>query len=62
MACRDLLGMDLRTEEQHRAFIAGGIWRGRCLLQVEFSVRRLAPLADEATWARTLRELDRVRT
>lgn len=57
LSCRELLGMDLRTDEQHAAFIASGIWRDRCLRQVEFSVTRLAPLADDAAWDAVLREL-----
>ena len=56
--CRELVGMDLRTEEGHAAFIASGIWRDRCMRQIEFSIRRLARLADEATWDQALRELD----
>jgi C_GCAxxG_C_C family probable redox protein len=56
--CRELIGMDLRTEAQHQAFIESGIWRDRCLRQVEFAVERLAPLADEATWEEALRQLE----
>ncbi len=56
--CRELVGMDLRTEEGHAAFIGSGIWRDRCMRQVEFSIRRLAGLADEAAWDEALRELD----
>jgi C_GCAxxG_C_C family probable redox protein len=56
--CRELIGMDLRTEAQHQAFIESGIWRDRCLRQVEFAVERLAPLADEATWEEALHQLE----
>jgi C_GCAxxG_C_C family probable redox protein len=56
--CRALLGLDIGTEAGHRAFIESGIWRDRCMRQVEFSVRRLAPLADEATWWQVLRQLE----
>jgi len=56
--CRDLIGMDLRTEEGHRAFIDSAIWRDRCMGQIEFAVGRLAPLADEAAWERALHEID----
>ena len=52
--CRRLLGKDIRTDEQHRAFIESGIWRDRCMGQIEFSVRRLARLADADEWARAL--------
>jgi C_GCAxxG_C_C family probable redox protein len=56
--CRDLLGLDLRTEDQHAAFIASGIWRDRCMRQVEFTVRRLAPLASEVAWRQALSALE----
>jgi C_GCAxxG_C_C family probable redox protein len=56
--CRDLVGYDLRAPGGHEAFIASGIWRDRCLRQVEFAVGRMAPLADPAAWDATLRELD----
>lgn len=54
-ACRDLIGMDLRTDEGHRAFIESAIWRDRCMSQIEFVVGRLAPLADEVAWEQALR-------
>jgi len=46
-SCRELTGVDLRTEEGHRAFIESGAWRDGCMRQVEMAVTRLAPLADE---------------
>ncbi len=48
--CRELIGVDLSTEAGHRAFIEGGAWRGECMRQIEFAVKLLAPLVDEATW------------
>jgi len=48
--------MDLRSDEQHRAFLESGIWRDRCLRQIELSVRRLVPLADEDAWRQALDE------
>jgi C_GCAxxG_C_C family probable redox protein len=57
-ACRELIGMDLRTDEGHRAFIESGIWRDRCLRQVEMAVTRLAPLADEAAWGAAVDALE----
>jgi len=60
LACRDLTGYDLRAPGGHDAFMASGIWRDRCLRQVEFAVARLAPLADPAAWAATIVELERV--
>ena len=41
--------MDLRTEEGHRSFIESGIWRDRCMRQLEMAVGRLAPLEDPAS-------------
>jgi len=49
-ACRELTGSDLRTAAGHRAFIESGIWRDRCMRQIEVAVARLAPLAAEAAW------------
>ncbi len=57
VACRDLLGMGIRSEAEHRAFIESGIWRDRCTAQVEFAVARLAPLADPVAWERAVRDL-----
>jgi len=57
--CRALIGYDLRAPGGHEAFIAGGAWRDGCMRQVEFAVRRLAPLADAAAWDGAVRALDR---
>jgi len=56
--CRDLIGLDLSAPGQHEVFIAGGTWREKCMRQVEFAVTRMAPLADEGTWAAAARDLD----
>lgn len=40
--CRELTGLDLSTEEGHRAFIEGGTWRIGCMRQIEHVVERLA--------------------
>jgi C_GCAxxG_C_C family probable redox protein len=55
--CRDLTGYDLRAPGQHDAFMAAGVWRERCMRQVEFAVTRMAPLADEEAWAAAVRKL-----
>jgi hypothetical protein len=55
--CRDLIGFDLAAPGQHRAFIASGVWRDRCLHQIEFAVTRMAPLADQA-WSAAVHEPD----
>ena len=56
-SCRDLIGSDLRTEAGHRAFIESGMWRDRCMRQLEMAVTRLAPLADEAAWGAAIEAL-----
>lgn len=56
--CRDLIGYDLQAPGQHEAFIASGLWRERCMRQVEFAVTRMAPLANEDAWAAAVRNLD----
>ncbi len=56
--CRDLIMCDLLAPGAHDAFIAGGAWREGCLRQIEFVVRKMARLADEAAWAAALQALD----
>ena len=56
--CRDLIGIDLRAPGAHDEFMAGNLWRERCMPQIEFVVGALAPLADETTWAEVVRGLD----
>jgi C_GCAxxG_C_C family probable redox protein len=56
--CLPLIGLDLRAPGSHEAFIASGVWRTRCMRQIEFAVKRLLPLADEPTWSATLAELE----
>lgn len=58
LACRDLIGYDLRAPGGHEAFLASDTWRTTCLRQVEFAVRWLAPLADEAAWQAAVRALE----
>jgi len=48
--CLALTGVDLRTEEGHRAFLDSGAWRDGCMRQVEMAVARLAGLVDEDAW------------
>jgi hypothetical protein len=50
VACVSLPGIDLRAPGAHDAFIAGGMWRDRCLAQIEFAIGRMAPLADPDSW------------
>ena len=59
--CRELIGIDLRAPGEHERFIAGEVWRTGCMRQIEWAVRRLAPLADEAEWERAVREVARAR-
>jgi C_GCAxxG_C_C family probable redox protein len=53
--CRGLTGRDLATEEGHHAFIESGAWRDGCMRQIELTVGRLAPLADDADWVERTR-------
>ena len=39
--CRALIGLDLRAPGVHEAFSESGIWRDRCMRQVEFSIERV---------------------
>jgi C_GCAxxG_C_C family probable redox protein len=55
--CRELIGADLRTEAGHRAFIESGVWRDRCMRQVEMAVARLASLGDDAAWGAAIEAL-----
>lgn len=48
--CRTLVG-EIRTPEQHQAFINSGIWQEACMSQVEFVVRALVSLPAEGEWA-----------
>jgi C_GCAxxG_C_C family probable redox protein len=45
--CRELIGTDLRDEDQHLQFIQSGLWRTRCMSQIETVIRYLNLLADE---------------
>jgi C_GCAxxG_C_C family probable redox protein len=56
--CRDLIGRDIRTDEQHADFIESGIWRDVCMHQIEFTIRRLFPLRDEQVWNQTVHVVD----
>ncbi len=56
--CRDLIGLDLRAPGAHDAFLASGLWRDRCMHQIEFSIRGLAVLADPSTWRRAVEEIE----
>ena len=53
--CRDLTGFDLAVD--HDAFLESDVWRTDCLRQIEFTVARLAPLADRAVWESELARL-----
>jgi C_GCAxxG_C_C family probable redox protein len=55
--CGTLIGMDLRAPGVHEAFIEGGTWRDVCMRQIEFAVRRIAPLADPDTWDASLESI-----
>lgn len=48
--CSGLIEYDISTEAGHDAFIESGVWRDTCMKQLEFSVNRLAGLADRNVW------------
>jgi C_GCAxxG_C_C family probable redox protein len=48
--CRDLIDFEISIPAEHDAFIASNVWRTTCMRQIEFSVERLASLADEQEW------------
>jgi C_GCAxxG_C_C family probable redox protein len=60
--CRALIGYDLRAPGGHEAFLASDVWRDACLRQIEFVVRRLAPLADPPAWERAIEAIEAGRT
>jgi C_GCAxxG_C_C family probable redox protein len=56
--CRDLLGLDISSEEGHAAFIEGQVWHTVCMNQIEFSLRKLVALHDEQIWRETISRLE----
>jgi C_GCAxxG_C_C family probable redox protein len=56
--CRDLIGQDIHTDEQHTEFIESGIWRDICMRQIEFAIHHLCCLRDEQVWKQTVREVN----
>jgi hypothetical protein len=55
--CREITGLELKDEEQHRQFIESGTWRVTCMQGIEFAVRELAGLADEDAWQFAIQEV-----
>jgi C_GCAxxG_C_C family probable redox protein len=56
--CSGLIEYDISTQEGHDEFIESGVWRTSCMSQLEFSVGRLAKLADPEEWDRVVAALD----
>jgi C_GCAxxG_C_C family probable redox protein len=56
--CLALTGYDLRAPGGHEAFIRSGIWRDRCMRQIETALRSAVPLADATAWAEAVRAID----
>jgi C_GCAxxG_C_C family probable redox protein len=48
--CKELIGYDLRAPGEHDAFLESGVWRTRCMSQIETVVANLASYADQGTW------------
>jgi len=57
--CVDLIGLNIRDEDQHRQFIESGVWRTVCMAQIEFAIRKLAPLYNRKIWAHEVWEAGR---
>ena len=56
--CRELIGFDLRAPGEHDAFLESGVWRTRCMGQIETVVAALASYADQETWDRTVEAIE----
>ena len=48
--CRELIGLDITTEEGHARFIEGKLWHSICMDQIEFVIRNLVGLRDLRVW------------
>jgi hypothetical protein len=57
--CRDLIGQEIHTEEQHASFIASGVWRDTCMQQIEVAVQGLFSLRDMAVWTQVVSQIER---
>ena len=55
--CRELIELDIRDEQQHQAFMESGIWRTRCMQQIEFAVLQLFDLREPSVWDQVLCEV-----
>ena len=56
--CRELIGYDLRAPGEHHAFLDSGLWRTRCMVQIETVVSHLAAFADQGTWDGAVSEIE----
>ena len=56
--CSGLIEYDISTQQGHDEFIESGVWRTTCMSQLEFSVAKLAKLADPEEWDRVVAALD----
>jgi C_GCAxxG_C_C family probable redox protein len=56
--CWDLIGLDIRDENQHHEFIQSGIWRDRCMRQIEFVIENQFPLRDVQIWEQNILEAE----
>lgn len=55
--CSQLIDYEISIPAEHDKFISSGVWRDTCLKQIEFSVTRLAALADVESWNETVHSL-----
>jgi C_GCAxxG_C_C family probable redox protein len=59
VGCRELIGYDLGAPGEHDAFLASGLWRTRCMAQIETVVGYLAPYSEPAEWDRAVLVIER---
>ena len=55
--CRDLIGLDISSQEGHDRFLESKMWHGACMSQIEFVLHRLVSLGDEQVWKETLERM-----
>jgi C_GCAxxG_C_C family probable redox protein len=52
--CRELTGLNLRDEAEHRRFIDSNLWRDGCMRQIEMVLNALLPIRELDAWEQTI--------
>lgn len=55
--CIDLINLDISRQADHDQFIESGIWRTKCMEQIEFSVEYLRELGDPHVWETRIKQV-----